>query len=139
MGDAVAVCDVDASHAEAAAKQFTQDGKVPDQYTDFRKLMERDDIHAIINGTPDIDGFTRVTVLEDTPDRLVVHARYLYRDFIQDGGGDDDGRSTGRCTGYGERTFTLTRDPETGRVAVAMSGEQEEPALRFLLRQMFGG
>jgi len=88
---------------------------------------------------PTIDGFTRVTVLEDTPERLVVHARYLYRDFIQDGGGDDDGRSTGRCTGYGERTFTLTRDPETGRVAVAMSGEQEEPALRFLLRQMFSG
>lgn len=87
---------------------------------------------------PTIDGFTRVTVLEDTPSRLVVHARYLYRDFIQEGG-DDDGRSTGRCTGYGERTFTLRRDPETGEVAVSMSGEQEEPALRVLLRRLFGG
>src|SRR5213592_2400002 len=44
-----AVCDVDSKHAEEASKQF--DGaKV---YKDFRRLLERDDIHAIINGTPD--------------------------------------------------------------------------------------
>lgn len=53
FAEVVAVCDVDDSHAEAAAKQFTKDGKVPQKYNDFRKLMERDDIHAIINGTPD--------------------------------------------------------------------------------------
>src|SRR6516162_7143222 len=29
FGDIVAVCDVDESHLEAAAKQFTKDGKVP--------------------------------------------------------------------------------------------------------------
>ena len=34
---------------------------------------------------PFIDGFTKLTVLEDTPDRLVVHARYRYRDRFQDG------------------------------------------------------
>ena len=51
--DVLAVCDVDDSHAEAAAKQFTKNGKVPDKFKDFRKLMERDDIHAIITGTPD--------------------------------------------------------------------------------------
>jgi len=45
----VAVCDVDAKHSEAAYKQFGG-AKV---YKDFRKLLERDDIHAIINGTPD--------------------------------------------------------------------------------------
>src|SRR6266850_8341724 len=52
-GDVLAVCDVDDSHAEAAAKQFTKNGKTPEKYKDFRKLMERDDVHAIITGTPD--------------------------------------------------------------------------------------
>jgi hypothetical protein len=51
--DVIAVCDVDESHAEAAAKQFTKNGKTPEKYKDFRKLMERDDVHAIITGTPD--------------------------------------------------------------------------------------
>src|SRR5207249_4375797 len=45
----VAVCDVDSKHAEEASKQFNG-AKI---YKDFRKLLERDDIHAIINGTPD--------------------------------------------------------------------------------------
>ena len=53
FGDVIAVCDVDDSHAEAAAKRFTKDGRVPEKYKDFRKLMERDDVHAIVNGTPD--------------------------------------------------------------------------------------
>src|SRR5206468_4079117 len=44
-----AVCDVDSSHAEAASKQFGG-AKV---HRDFRQLLEREDIHAIINGTPD--------------------------------------------------------------------------------------
>jgi predicted dehydrogenase len=49
----LAVCDVDDTHAAAAAKQFTRDGKAPDKYNDFRRVMERKDIHAIITGTPD--------------------------------------------------------------------------------------
>jgi len=53
-GDIVAVCDVDDTHAAAAAKQFTVEGKAPPAiYSDFRKLLERDDIHAIVNATPD--------------------------------------------------------------------------------------
>src|SRR5437667_9681295 len=52
-GEVLAVCDVDDSHAEAAAKQFTKEGKVPDKYRDFRKLMDRDDSTAIITRTPD--------------------------------------------------------------------------------------
>lgn len=51
--DVLAVCDVDDGHVEAAAKQFTKNGRVPDKYKDFRKVMERDDIHCIITGTPD--------------------------------------------------------------------------------------
>src|SRR5512132_1670140 len=53
FGDVVAVCDVDQSHAESAAKQFTRNGKVPAIYSDFRKVMERPEVHVIINGTPD--------------------------------------------------------------------------------------
>jgi predicted dehydrogenase len=48
-GNLVAVCDVDAAHAESAAKQF----KGAQAYTDFRKVLERNDIDVIINGTPD--------------------------------------------------------------------------------------
>ncbi|KAB2640207.1 MAG: Gfo/Idh/MocA family oxidoreductase [Verrucomicrobia bacterium] len=53
FGDVVAVCDVDTSHVERSIKRFTKDGKAPTGYLDFRKLLERDDIHCIINGTPD--------------------------------------------------------------------------------------
>jgi hypothetical protein len=83
---------------------------------------------------PSIDGFTQLTVLEDTPDRLVVHARYLFRDRIQDG--DDGGSSAGRCSGFGERTFALTPSPEGGDLVVAMDGQQDEPALRTLIRRV---
>ncbi len=53
FGDVLALCDVDESHLNDAAKQFTKDGKTPAKYSDFRKLLERDDVHAIINATPD--------------------------------------------------------------------------------------
>jgi len=52
-GDILAVCDVDDSHAAAAAEKFTVEGKVPDRYSDFRRVLERKDIHVILNGTPD--------------------------------------------------------------------------------------
>ena len=47
------VCDVDAGHAAAAAQQFTTGGKTPAIFDDVRKLVERNDIQAIINATPD--------------------------------------------------------------------------------------
>ena len=49
FGRIVALCDVDESHLAAAKKQW------PDAATfnDFRKVMERDDIHAVICGTVD--------------------------------------------------------------------------------------
>lgn len=53
FGDILAVCDVDESHAAAFAEAFTVEGKVPKVYSDFRKLMERQDIHIIVNATPD--------------------------------------------------------------------------------------
>ncbi|MEO7191596.1 MAG: Gfo/Idh/MocA family oxidoreductase [Vicinamibacterales bacterium] len=53
FGDIVAVCDVDESRLAAAAAQFTKDGKSPDQFTDFRKLLERPDVQVIVQATPD--------------------------------------------------------------------------------------
>jgi predicted dehydrogenase len=52
-GDIVAVCDVDQSRTEEAVKQFSRDGKTPARYSDFRKVMERDDVHVIVQATPD--------------------------------------------------------------------------------------
>jgi predicted dehydrogenase len=53
FGDIIAVCDVDQKHLEDAAKQFTKDGKTPAKFNDFRKVMERNDVHVIITATPD--------------------------------------------------------------------------------------
>jgi predicted dehydrogenase len=53
FADIVAVCDVDERHADEAVRQFTTEGKVPAKFSDFRKLLERQDIHAIIQATPD--------------------------------------------------------------------------------------
>jgi predicted dehydrogenase len=53
FGEIVAVCDVDQKHLGDAAKQFTKDGKTPAKLNDFRKVVERDDVHVIITATPD--------------------------------------------------------------------------------------
>ena len=52
-GDIVAVCDVDQQYVDAAAQRFTSNGRTPAKYGDFRKLLERNDIHVIVQGTPD--------------------------------------------------------------------------------------
>jgi predicted dehydrogenase len=53
FGEIIALCDVDEKHVSQAAGQFTKDGKAPAKYSDFRRLMERDDVDVIITGTPD--------------------------------------------------------------------------------------
>ncbi len=53
FGEIVALCDVDEKHLNDAVKQFTKDGKTPARYSDFRRVMERDDIHVVITATPD--------------------------------------------------------------------------------------
>lgn len=53
-GDVVAVCDVDTTRAAAAVEKLTVEGKpAPKVYGDFRRLLERDDVSILINGTPD--------------------------------------------------------------------------------------
>jgi hypothetical protein len=64
-----------------------------------------------------IEGFTRVEVVEDSPQRQVVDARYFYCDRIKDSG-DTNG---GECIGFGERRFTLAKT-EAGVEVVEMTG-----------------
>jgi predicted dehydrogenase len=52
-GNVVAICDVDRSHLENVARRYTRDGNAPEKVTDFRKLLDRDDLHVLINSTPD--------------------------------------------------------------------------------------
>jgi len=52
-GDVLAVCDVDEAQAAAAVERLTVDGRAPQVYRDFRRVLERDDIQVIINATPD--------------------------------------------------------------------------------------
>jgi hypothetical protein len=52
-------------------------------------------------------GLTRVEVVEERPDRLVIDVRHLYRDRNKDDRGDGLGRE---CSAYGERRFTLRKD-----------------------------
>jgi predicted dehydrogenase len=53
FGDIVAVCDVDEAHAAAAAKQFASTDKAPEQFTDFRRVLDRKDVDVIVHATPD--------------------------------------------------------------------------------------
>lgn len=53
FGDVVAICDVDQVRIDRAMTRLSKKNKKPARFTDFRKLLERDDIDAIINGTPD--------------------------------------------------------------------------------------
>jgi predicted dehydrogenase len=52
--EVVAVCDVDLQHLEEAANVFKdKDGRPASKYTDFRYLLARPDIDAVVIGTPD--------------------------------------------------------------------------------------
>jgi predicted dehydrogenase len=53
FADIVAICDVDETRLRALAQKLTARGKSPQQFHDYRKLLERDDIHAIVQATPD--------------------------------------------------------------------------------------
>ena len=66
--------------------------------------------------TPYIDGLTRVTLVDEQPDRLVLDARYLYRDRFKD---DRNNGIGAECTGYAERQFTLAKT-DAGLQVVAM-------------------
>lgn len=71
---------------------------------------------------PYIDGFTKVEVVEDTPEGMVVDARYLYRDRVKDRRDSmDDGGSMRECVDYNQRSFVLAKSDDTLQVT-EMSG-----------------
>src|SRR5438876_4880822 len=49
-GDIRAVCDVDLSHAEEAKHKFARGAAV---YQDYRRVLEREDLAAVVIATPD--------------------------------------------------------------------------------------
>ena len=52
--ECAAICDIDQRVIDRRVADVEKiQGKRPDQYKDFRKLLERKDIDVIINGTPD--------------------------------------------------------------------------------------
>lgn len=48
-----AVCDVDSAHLNRAIQRIGRRAKEPEGYADYRKLLERDDLDAVIVATPD--------------------------------------------------------------------------------------
>ena len=44
---------MDQKHLAKAVNRFTKNGIAPQGYSDFRKLLERKDVHAVFNGCPD--------------------------------------------------------------------------------------
>ncbi len=77
--------------------------------------------------TPQMTAITRATVVQDTPQKLVLAIRYTYQPFSRGGGMTIDGkghesRITG-CSDFATRQFTLARTPG-GVVVRSMTGEQ---------------
>jgi hypothetical protein len=109
FGDVIAVCDVDKSHGDAAAQQFKSDEKTPAVYTDFRKLMERDDVHIIITGTPD-HWHTMVNLLALKTGKDVYSEKPLTLCI-------DEGKRLVQAvgTGYGSAASTLSSPIPTSR------------------------
>lgn len=68
---------------------------------------------------PFIDAITKVSVIEDVPERWVAEVRYRYQDRLRD---EDPGTDRKICRGFSSRTFILM--PKDGDLVVAdMSGQ----------------
>ena len=53
FGNVIALSDAKENAMKSVATRYTQDGKSPALFSDFRKILERKDVDIIINGTPD--------------------------------------------------------------------------------------
>jgi len=74
---------------------------------------------------PEIRGITRMEVIEDTPERLVVRVRYNWVDSVY---GEQEVEGMGvtlrHCNGFAERVFTIDR--RDGMRVVDMSGPKRD-------------
>jgi hypothetical protein len=93
---------------------------VVQRYYDSRATEENGRCRA-----PLLDGVMSSKVVQSDGQRLVVQVRYLYRDLTTDVGG-------GACRGFGNRTFTIAREPD-GMKVISMTGAQHPPGLRLRL------
>ena len=51
--EVVAICDIYKPHLEKTAARFAKEGQQVEQYSDFRKLIDRTDLDAVVIATPD--------------------------------------------------------------------------------------
>jgi hypothetical protein len=72
---------------------------------------------------PYIDGFTRIEVVEDDAERMVIEASYLFRDWLKDRDTSKGGRLVSECVGYNSRRFVLSKS-DGGLQVVEMSAPQ---------------
>lgn len=73
----------------------------------------------------------RATVIEETPERVVMNVRYHWWDEQHGTDWNDDGPLlgggiTGFCNDWGERTFTLAKNTAGGLDVVSMTGPQRQ-------------
>jgi len=115
FGKIIAVCDVDSNRTRVAAADLGADHK----YDDFRKLLERDDIDVVLNGTPD----HWHTIIN-------VHALRAGKDV------------------YSEKPLTLTIDEgkkltnvvkQTGRILQTGSQQRSDPQFRMVCELVRNG
>jgi hypothetical protein len=77
---------------------------------------------------PLLGGVARTEILEDTPEQMVLHLSYAYRDMIRDGEDCSEMRPARcgimrECRGFAARTFTVARTDD-GLEVVDMTGPQ---------------
>jgi predicted dehydrogenase len=124
FGDLIALCDVDANRLQSAARFLAHDGGAPALYHDFRKVLDRDDVHAIIQATPDhwhtlvnmsavkagkdVYGEKPLTLTVDEGQRLVKAVR-AHRAVLQTG-------SQQRSDGHFRLACELVRNGRIGKL-----------------------
>src|SRR6266478_8662818 len=48
----VAICDIDPDNLKKAVQAATEAGSTPEPYAEYRKMLDRKDIDAVVIGTP---------------------------------------------------------------------------------------
>lgn len=116
----LAAC-VDGIAPNSGSSLAGQPGLLPivQQYYERRATEENGRCRA-----PLLDGVLSSTVLDSTPQRMVIQIRYLYRDHTAE--------LRGACRGFGNRTFTVEKEG-SDFVVVDMTGAQHPRGLRLRL------
>ena len=121
FGDIVAICDADLKHAEMAKAAL---GGKADIYQDYRKLLDRNDIDVIINGTPD-HWHTLINVLAcksgkdvyaEKPLTLTIDEGKILRKVVEETGRVVQSGTQQRSDGRFQTAVELVRNGRIGRL-----------------------